>query len=461
VNRLAKWPEKPGSAPAIEKNQQKGGQSHEGKFERHNDFGFNVGSYVDRIFFSASVRADQTDDLIKILVDKGIITSDEAKSLEKEVKGQQALEKPAKTETPSGEDLTKKIEVGYNKGAYIKTPDDRFSLKINVRTQELFKYEDQEDEKNTDTFNVRRARLLFGGNAFYPWMKYFTQVTLEGGSAALRDAYIEAAYYDWAKPQIGQYKVPFDREFLASAFSLELIDRSIVSNAFSLQRDIGVQVSGGLFKNQLNYAVGMFNGSGANQTNQDQNFMYVGRVVYTPFGSFPYSQGALETPHSPKLAVGLAGAYLPGLEPGERKTLAGPLGNTNIVSVNSDAYQLEADVAFKYQNFYFEGGYDFRRIDPEKPTAFGNEDAQGFYLQGGYFVIPQKFELAARYSWVDPNNPNDESHNNQTEYTGGLSYYFYGHDLKAQANYSFFKNENESGGDQDDKVVQGQVTLAF
>jgi phosphate-selective porin len=239
-------------------------------------------------FFSASVRADQTDDLIKILVDKGIITSDEAKSLEKEVKGQQALEKPAKTETPSGEDLTKKIEVGYNKGAYIKTPDDRFSLKINVRTQELFKYEDQEDEKNTDTFNVRRARLLFGGNAFYPWMKYFTQVTLEGGSAALRDAYIEAAYYDWAKPQIGQYKVPFDREFLTSAFSLELIDRSIVSNAFSLQRDIGVQVSGGFFKNQLNYALGMFNGSGANQTNQDQNFMYVGRVVYTPFGSFAY-----------------------------------------------------------------------------------------------------------------------------------------------------------------------------
>jgi phosphate-selective porin OprO/OprP len=240
---------------------------------------------------------------------------------------------------------------------------------------------------------------------FYPWMQYFTQVTLEGGSAALRDAYIEAAYYDWAKPRIGQYKVPFDREFLTSAFNLDLIDRSIASNAFNLGRDIGVQVSGGFLKDQLNYAVGMFNGSGANQSNQDQNFMYLGRMVYTPFGSFPYSEGALDTPDTPKLAVGAAGAYLPGLEPGERKTLAGPLGNTNIVPVNSDVYELTADLAFKYQNFFFQGGYYFRNIDPEKPTTYGSENAQGFYLQGGYFLIPKKFELAARYSWVDPDNP--------------------------------------------------------
>ena len=206
--------------------------------------------------------------------------------------------------------------------------------------------------------------------------------------------------------------MPFDREFLTSAFSLELIDRSIVSSAFSLQRDIGVQVSGGILQDQLNYAVGMFNGSGANQSNQDQNFMYVGRMVYTPFGAFPYSQAALDTPKTPKLAVGAAGAYLPGLEPGERKSLAGPLGNTNIVSVNSDVYQLTADLAFKYQNFSFEGGYDFRRIDPEKPTPFGDQDAQGFYLQGGYFLIPKKFELAARYAWVDPDNPNNKNNNN-------------------------------------------------
>jgi phosphate-selective porin OprO/OprP len=411
------------------------------------------------IFFCPAAQADQTDKLIKILIEKGVITNEEAKSLEKEVKGE-APEKEAKGEAPSGEEWIKKIEIGYKKGTYIKTPDDRFALKLNVRTQGQFKYQDQEDEKNTASFDVKRARLLAGGNMFYPWMQYFTQVTLEGGSAALRDAYIEAAYYDWAKPRIGQYKVPFDREFLTSAFNLDLIDRSIASNAFNLGRDIGVQVSGGFLKDQLNYAVGMFNGSGANQSNQDQNFMYLGRMVYTPFGSFPYSEGALDTPDTPKLAVGAAGAYLPGLEPGERKTLAGPLGNTNIVPVNSDVYELTADLAFKYQNFFFQGGYYFRNIDPEKPTTYGSENAQGFYLQGGYFLVPKKFELAARYSWVDPDNPNQTNDNEQQEYTGGLSYYMDGHNLKLQANYSLFRNES-TNGDLDDNVVQGLMTLAF
>jgi phosphate-selective porin len=350
--------------------------------------------------------------------------------------------------------------VGYKKGAYIKTTDDRYSLKLNVRTQGLFKYEAPEGEKDTATFSVKRARLLAGGNVFYPWMQYNTEITLEGGSVALRDAYIEAAYFDWAKPRIGQYKVPFDREFLTSAFNLELIDRSIVSSAFSLQRDIGVQLSGQFLQNQLEYGVGMFNGSGANQNNQDNNFMYVGRVVWTPFGSYPYSQGALDTPATPKLAVGLAGAYLPGLEPGERKTLAGPSGNTDILPVQSDVYELTADLAFKYLNLSFEGSWDFRNIDPEEPTPYGSTNAQGFYLQPGYFVIPKKLELAARFAWVNPDNPNQKDDDEQWEYTGGLSYYINGHDLKLQANYSYFINETEDG-DQDDQVVQGMATLCF
>ena len=205
----------------------------------------------------------------------------------------------------------------------------------------------------------------------------------------------------------------------------------------------------------------MFNGSGANQNNVNQKFMYLGRVVYSPFGPVPYSQGALDTPASPKLSIGVAGAYLPGLKPGERKTLAGPLGNTNIVPVKSHVYELTADLAFKYQNFSLEGSYDFRNIDPNKPgTPFGEENAQGFYLQGGYFLIPKKFEVAARYAWVDPNDPNQKDDNKQQEYTGGLSYYMYGHQLKLQANYSFFRNQNPTGH-LDDHLVQGMMTLAF
>ena len=226
------------------------------------------------VLSSTMARADQTDKLIEILKEKGTITDEEAKSLEKKDKG----------EASSDDDWTKKIEVGYKKGAYIKTTDGRFSVKLNVRTQGAFSYEVQEDQDNTTTFKVRRARVLLGGNVYYPWMKYGTQITLEGGNASLRDAYIQATYFDWAEPKIGQYKVPFDREFLTSAFNLELIDRSIVSNTFSLQRDIGMEISGQLLQDQLAYGVGMFNGSGANQNNVNKEFMYVGRKEYRPLG---------------------------------------------------------------------------------------------------------------------------------------------------------------------------------
>jgi phosphate-selective porin OprO/OprP len=403
-------------------------------------------------------KADQTEKLIEILVEKGVVTNEEAKELEDEMKEESQEE--AKAEASSGGDWTDKVEVGYKKGAYIKTKDDNYLLKLNVRVQGFYAYQGREDREDTSTFRVRRARLLASGNAVYPWMKYGTQITLEGDSASLRDAWIESAYFDYSKIRLGQYKVPFDREFLTSGFSLQLIDRSIANDEFSLRRDIGLQFAGNLFQDRFNYAVGMFNGSGANQSNQNNDFMYVGRMVYMPFGSYPYSQGALDTPDRSKLAIGLAGAYLPSLEPGERDSLAGRLGNTNIVSVTSDVYELTADVAFKYQNISFEGGYYFRNIDPEEPTPFGEQDADGFYLQLGYFFIPKKFEVAARYSWADPDNPNTIENNEQTEYTAGLSYYISGHDLKLQANYSLYTIETPDK-DIDDHVVQAQVTLAF
>jgi hypothetical protein len=65
----------------------------------------------------------------------------------------------------------------------------------------------------------------------------------------------------------------------------------------------------------------MFNGSGGNQGNVDKDFINVGCLAWTPFGPYPYSQAALDIPDSPKLAFGMAGANLPGLEPGEREKL--------------------------------------------------------------------------------------------------------------------------------------------
>jgi hypothetical protein len=206
--------------------------------------------------------------------------------------------------------------------------------------------------------------------------------------------------------------------------------------------------------------LGVFNGSGANKANVDTDYMYVGRLVLTPFGPVPYSQAAFGKPDKPLLAVGVAAAYMPSLNPGERSSLAGRLGSTQVVPVRSDVFQFTSDLAFQYQNFSLEGAYYYRTIDPKEPTKFGRESAYGYFLQGGYFLIPKKFEVAARYSYTNPDNPTQVDNDRKMEVTAGVSYYVFGHPLKIQANYSFFKTE-ATPEDLDEHLAQVQLSLAF
>ena len=129
--------------------------------------------------------------------------------------------------------------------------------------------------------------------------------------------------------------MPFDREFLSIGYGLQLIERSIANAEFSIQRDVGIQVSGGKIADVFEYRVGVFNGSGGNRNNVDEDYIYTGRLVWYPFGPYPYYQAAVNNPQSPLFAIGVGGAYMPGLEPGERATLAGRLGRTTIVMRSS------------------------------------------------------------------------------------------------------------------------------
>ncbi len=413
--------------------------------------------------YPVTASADKTDRLIELLIKKNIVTADEAKTIVEELNDKDKVnpyEKKTQTAEKPSSDQSKRIEVKYDKGAVIKTTDNNYSLKLNARFHGIFSYDNPDESPADSTFRIRRARILASGNVYAPWLQYNTQITLEGSSAAIRDAYMEASYYKWLTPRIGQYKVPFDREFLDGGFNLQLIERSIASAEFSLQRDIGLQLSGKKILGSLDYSVGIFNGSGANQNNVNNDYMYVGRLVWNILGSFPYSESAVDNPSSPVLALGIAGAYMPGLDPGERKTLAGRLGSTSIVPVESDVTQWTADVAYKYSGFSFMGGYYYRNIDPKGATAYGKQDAWGVYLQSGYFFIPKHFEIAGRYAYVDPDNPVNITDNKETEYTIGLNYYLNGHNIKTGINYSYFSTENHTGNE-DEQVLTTSVIMQF
>ncbi len=411
---------------------------------------------------NAGTGEDKTDRLIQLLIKKNIITDDEARAIVEELEEgdvKDAGRSMAETEKKSS-DWTDKIEVKYDNGAVIKTADKNYSVKLRARYHGLFLYEDPDNGTSYSTFRTRRARILVDGNAMYPWLKYAMQMTLEGSGVALRDAYIEASYYKWLTPRLGQYKVPFDREFLDSGFSLQLIDRSIASSEFSIQRDIGLQVSGKRIFGVFDYSAGMFNGSGVNRNNVDNDYIYVGRIVWSPAGSYPYWESAVDNPSSPQYALAIAGAYMPELDPGERAAIAGRLGSTSIMPVESDVTQWTVDFAFKYQGFSMMSGYHYRNIDPGTPVLFGEQDAWGFYLQGGYFIVPKHFEIAGRYAYVEPDNPVSINYNEEREITLGVNYYFNSHKIKTGLNYSLFTTEAASG-DEDEHAVKGSIVLQF
>lgn len=56
---------------------------------------------LSMIFITSTVvGADQTEKLIKILIEKGVITSEEAQSLEKEIRGEHLERRPKKKQHP-------------------------------------------------------------------------------------------------------------------------------------------------------------------------------------------------------------------------------------------------------------------------------------------------------------------------------------------------------------------------
>jgi hypothetical protein len=77
------------------------------------------------------------------------------------------------------------------------------------------------------------------------------------------------------------------------------------------------------------------------------------------------------------------------------------------------------DYAFKYRGFSLQAEYWFRNVIRHNkelpcmqtavaggpctvfaPGQFGN--TTGWYVQSGYYLIPRKVEVAARYAWWDP-----------------------------------------------------------
>ncbi|WP_252723211.1 porin [Pseudotamlana agarivorans] len=190
---------------------------------------------------------------------------------------------------------SKKIAIEYtSKGLQFKTSDNKHLLQIESRLQFRFAtpgdqnpltYDDFYATKKT-VFKINRARLKVGGHAFNPDLKYYFEYELSQSN--LLDFRVMFEKWKGFKIKVGQWKTYYNRERIISSGKQQMVDRSIITRPFTIDRQQGVSFFGRLFEASpadLTYHLSLLTGTGRGSTENDDNkLMYVGRLQWNILG---------------------------------------------------------------------------------------------------------------------------------------------------------------------------------
>ena len=172
--------------------------------------------------------------------------------------------------------------------------------KISGFVQGMYLANFDEDFKFTDnTFRMRRVRMSVEGN-LAKGLTYKIQGDFSR-SPMLVDAFLKYKPCNEFAIQVGQFKTPFSIESPINPVNLEIFDYgesvqklvgySDVCGVGSLGRDLGIMATGSLFPVEtqngdkfgiVDYSLGVFNGNGANQLDNNNRKDIVGRLEVHP-----------------------------------------------------------------------------------------------------------------------------------------------------------------------------------
>lgn len=328
----------------------------------------------------------------------------------------------------------------YNSGTRFEFPDTGFTTKLNTLIQTRYQFTDNEDgASDVSGFDIDRARIGVSGTALHNEFSYFIEGEFGGETAALTDAYITWQACDNVWARMGQWRTPLSRQFNTLESKQQFVDLSSATNTFALGRNQGLTLGTSMMDGQLTAQAGIWNGvstgEGINQGPADNDHAYHVGVRYNPMGSMDvYEEGDVNWTED--AAVSIGAAYV---------NAANTTDSSGLTAVQSDIDTISADVNLKYQGLSVHGEYYWRGTDTD--GASDKVNATGFYVQAGYFVMPKKLEIAARYGMVDPDNKALFDTENQA--TAGVNYYFWGHQLKASFNYDYLQQKDVGGGSDD------------
>lgn len=284
------------------------------------------------------------------------------------------------------------------------------ALQIGGYTQVRYQFDDTRGRK--DGFDIRRAYLNISG-VLSPFWSYRFQADFAGTPKVI-DAYAELKVNDFLNFTVGQAVIPFSIDNITSNTRLDFIDRAQVTEALVARgrdvagnqngRDLGVQLGGTFLNAMVEYKIALLNGQGINVADRNESKDVSARLVFKPLKG-----------------LGIGASWYDGV------------GNYGTPVQNKGRNRLG-----------FELNYETNRISFRTEYMEGKDGAikrNGYYVQGGFYVLPQTLQLLGRYDSYDPNTSLDGDKSNWV--IAGANYFF-NPNVKLQLNHTFKDEESNS-----------------
>lgn len=362
---------------------------------------------VGLLILAPSVQAKTLEEL---LVEKGVIT---------------------RADLDSTSTVSPLPKVYWNDGTRIEFPANGFTMQVNTLLKNSYIYTDAPDGQNdTSSFDVRNARLVLSGNALN--QEFYYKLEYDGALNRVLDGYITWMPCPYAELKLGQFKTAISRQFVNNSFKIMFPDASIASNYFNYGYQKGARLGTKLFDGEIVAGVALSNGNsegeGPYATAVDAKNLLIGDLRWNALGKMnAYEESDPGFTRDPALSFGAAYAY----SPQETK-----FGETlEKVDVN----RVSADANLKYQGLGMNAEYFISNEDPIIDESY---TTQGAYAQAGYFVT-DRVELAGRWSMVDCDDGRGlgtcQAVDTYNQATGGINYYFWKYNLRAQAAYDYIR----------------------
>ena len=359
--------------------------------------------------FGTNAMADSSDDIVQALIAKGILTEEEGELLMKGRAGEKEMK-----EKKEKKHWTNSVNIR----GYVQTRNTTMidgDKGVNLWTDRSVG--DATSFGGDKNFLIRRARIIFSGNVgdhlgFYIQPDFASSAGTTNNVAQLRDAYGDI-FIDKEKVhriRVGQSKVPYGFENMQSSQNRLALDRAdALNSAVRDERDLGVfyyytpettqklfeEIAKAGLKHSGNYgmfALGAYNGQGANRAEANDNYHLVARATY-PWKTESGQIYEIGVQGYKGQYVATTGAYRTSLnrtqaralnvtQPGFSATGAAPAIAAGCSSVATTAQQSQGIKSVCTPRF-----------------ANGNSNIEDARAGISFMMYPQPFGLQAEWNW--------------------------------------------------------------